>query len=183
MSAEISKAKEAVKEGVSQAKDKAEAAGRDLGRTADSLERRANAAVDSAAELAEEAGDRARGVAHNLRETVRDVGDKAAAQLGTAREALSETGERIAETLRHSAEKADLKKMQESVVNAVSSGVAATATALREGDVAGLADDLRSAARRHPGTFILGAAALGFIAGRFLLASRDEADRRRGGRY
>ncbi len=106
-------------------------------------------------------------------EAVGSVRTAVADRVDSARDALSETGDRLAETLRRAAEHADVNALKDGVAAAVSTGVAATATALRERSVTELVDDIHAAARRHPGLFMAGAALAGFALARLLTSSRE----------
>jgi len=53
--------------------------------------------------------------------------------------------------------------------------VGSLATHLREDSIEDLYHDVRQLAQRHPGMFLLGSAAVGLVAARFMKASADEA--------
>lgn len=54
------------------------------------------------------------------------------------------------------------------LTNRVASGLERTASRLDEGGIQGVVQDVESYARRHPGQFLLGAAAAGFVVGRLI---------------
>ena len=57
----------------------------------------------------------------------------------------------------------------------LANGVGTFATRLREDSIEDLYRDMRQLATRHPGMFLLGSAAIGLVAARFMKASSDEA--------
>src|SRR5687767_964050 len=57
----------------------------------------------------------------------------------------------------------------------LANGVGTFATRLREDSIEDLYRDMRQLATRHPGMFLLGSAAIGLVAARFMKASADEA--------
>lgn len=57
----------------------------------------------------------------------------------------------------------------------VANSVGTFATRLREDSIEDIYRDMRQLAQRHPGMFLLGSAALGLVAARFMKASSEEA--------
>lgn len=57
----------------------------------------------------------------------------------------------------------------------VANSVGTFATRLREDSIEDIYQDVRQLAQRHPGMFLLGSAALGLVAARFMKASSEEA--------
>jgi len=57
----------------------------------------------------------------------------------------------------------------------LANGVGTFATRLREDSIEDLYREMRQLATRHPGMFLLGSAAVGLVAARFIKASADEA--------
>jgi hypothetical protein len=57
----------------------------------------------------------------------------------------------------------------------LANGVGTFATRLREDSIEDIYRDMRQLATRHPGMFLLGSAAIGLVAARFMKASADEA--------
>ena len=57
----------------------------------------------------------------------------------------------------------------------LANGVGTFATRLREDSIEDLYRDMRQLATRHPGMFLLGSAAIGLVAARFMKASAEEA--------
>ena len=61
-----------------------------------------------------------------------------------------------------------------SYASQLANGVGTLATRLREDSVEDIYRDMRQLATRHPGMFLLGSAALGLVAARFMKASADQ---------
>ena len=57
----------------------------------------------------------------------------------------------------------------------LANGVGTLATRLREDSIEDIYRDMRQLATRHPGMFLLGSAAIGLVAARFMKASAEEA--------
>jgi uncharacterized phage infection (PIP) family protein YhgE len=57
----------------------------------------------------------------------------------------------------------------------LANGVGTFATRLREDSIEDIYQDMRQLATRHPGMFLLGSAAIGLVAARFMKASAEEA--------
>ena len=57
----------------------------------------------------------------------------------------------------------------------VANSVGTLATRLREDSIEDIYQDMRQLATRHPGMFLLGSAAIGLVAARFMKASADQA--------
>lgn len=57
----------------------------------------------------------------------------------------------------------------------LANGVGTFATRLREDSIEDIYRDMRELASRHPGMFLLGSAAIGLVAARFMKASAEEA--------
>lgn len=155
--------------------------------------RRAKAGIDDAedgvtalaakaARTAKDAVDGAQKGGAKLRAAAASARDAAGEKLEEMGDSLHETGERLKQSAQRAGGRDDLRALQDSISAAVTSGFSAATDALREGRVAGVAADLRDAARRNPAPFILGAAVAGFVVGRFLLSARDDREhqRRRG---
>jgi hypothetical protein len=109
----------------------------------------------------EEARSQATGLAGEARDQLRHQAD---AQTARAAESLRMVGSDLASM-------ADASEHPDSTVTKVTremaSGVGRMAGRLEDRGIEGTLDDVKRYARRNPGTFILGAAALGFMAGRF----------------
>jgi vacuolar-type H+-ATPase subunit H len=121
--------------------------------------------VDGAKEQAGEVAHEVRSQAGNLAGDARD----------RLREQADEQADRVAASLRTvSSDLASISECGEhgdgavaSVSRELANGVDRLAGRVESGGIDGLLDDTRRYARRNPGQFLLGAAALGFLAGRF----------------
>lgn len=151
------------------------------------VEQARSEAKDVAGRATAEAGD----VVGQAKQQAGDVMHEARSQAGTlARDARTKMREqadsqasRVAESLRTVS--GDLKSVSEcgehgegavaSISRELAGGVDRFAGKLEHGGIDGLLDDTRRFARRNPGQFLLGAAALGFIAGRFFRNTDTEA--------
>ena len=140
---------------------------------------RAKDAVASAMDVAGEAGrtatDEVKAKASEAYETMRDAAGESAS---AARDTLVGAANRLAETLQAEAQAID--GMPARVLHGIAGGVTSVTDGLRGrtlGDVLAGAQDY---ARRHPGTFAVGAAVAGFALARFLgaSASRQSAEAR-----
>jgi vacuolar-type H+-ATPase subunit H len=122
--------------------------------------------VDEAREQASHVMDEARSQATDLAGEARDqLRHQADAQTARAAESLRTVGSDLASM-------ADASEHPDSAVTKVTRemahGVERMAGRLEDRGIDGTLDDVKRYARRHPGTFIVGAATLGFVAGRFL---------------
>jgi len=148
----------------------------------------ASAAKEEASNVASTATQGGQQVAGTAVEQGRRVADEAAAQarsvLDDARQQVSEQAssqqQKAASTLRSLGE--DLSSMADSsesglgsqLVRQASDQVQQVAGWLEDRDPAAVIDDVRNFARRRPGTFLLGAAAAGLVAGRLTRGAVDE---------
>jgi aspartokinase len=146
-----------------------------LAATADKAKETAAAAVDVASEAGRAVKAEVKAHAADTLNTVRTAaGERAEA----ARDTLVSAGERLSETLQTEAETAD--GMSSRVLNGLAGGVATVTNSLRGRTLGDLMADTKDYARRHPGTFAVGAAVAGFALARFLRASatRQSAEAR-----
>ena len=126
----------------------------------------AAAALDVAGEAGRAVTDEAKARAAETLEVVQDVaGERADA----ARDTLVSTGERLAETLKAEAGATD--GMPARLLSGLAGGVTTVTESLRGRTLGDLVVDAKDYARRHPGTFAVGAAVVGFALARFLRAS------------
>lgn len=161
-----------------------------------------HAATDKAAEAVEQAADKVQEAAQkgtaSLSSTLRkaqetavdakeavingatsamaNVRDIAVEKADDARETLSDVGERLASTLERASAEAPTDALKTRVLSSVAQGLTLASSTLRDRSVADLSDDVRLLAKRHPGTFMVAAAVVGFAAARFVRSSA----RRRG---
>jgi aspartokinase len=146
-----------------------------LADTADKVKETAAAAMDVAGEAGRTVTAEAKARAADTMETVRTAaGERADA----ARDTLVSAGERLAETLQNEASATD--GISSRVFNGLASGVTTVTDGLRGRTLGDLLSDAQDYARRHPGTFAVGAAVAGFALARFLRSSgvRQSADAR-----
>jgi hypothetical protein len=146
-------------------------------------------ATDKAGEVASAATDSAGQVASTAVEQARQVAGEAKAQVsslvadarGTVRGQAETQTQQLADALARLGDQArallegrpdDAPALTGHARNAADQ-LDQMAGRLRTGGVDGLLHDLRSFARRRPGTFLLGAGLAGFAAGRLVRASRD----------
>jgi hypothetical protein len=118
----------------------------------------ADTAREQAGEVVGEAKDRARDVVGDVREELRRRADEQGAR---AAGALHETGRQ----LRSMADSGE-DNVLTGVVSQAAQQVEQLASRLDDGGVERVLDDVRSFARRKPGTFLLAAGAAGFVIGR-----------------
>jgi aspartokinase len=146
-----------------------------LAATADKVKETAAAAVDLAAEAGRKVKTEVKAHAGDALDTVRTA---AGEQADAARDTLVHAGERLSETLQTEAQSTD--GMSSRVLNGLAGGVATVTDSLRGRTLGDLVADAKDYARRHPGTFAVGAAVAGFALSRFLRASgaRSQAEAR-----
>lgn len=146
---------------------------------------RASEAVDkareSAGEVASTAQEQARGVVDESRTQIRHVTSEVRGRIGE--ETRTQT-QRASQTLRHwsddlasMAEGADADSPVSGVVRRVAASGHDAADFLDERGVEGMAEEVRSFARRRPGVFLVGAVLAGFAVGRLAKAvTQDSAE-------
>ncbi|MEE4119747.1 MAG: hypothetical protein V2I65_12085 [Paracoccaceae bacterium] len=139
----------------------------------------ADRARREAGEEARRAGDEmraaARGVRDHAGDAVRDAGriarDEANARVGRAADGAAAEAERAATAAEDAAGDYPDRAMPGRTLEGVSAFLEDTAHSLRRADLESVADDVTRFARRHPLTFLAGAAAIGFAAARLARAA------------
>jgi hypothetical protein len=107
--------------------------------------------------------------------------DMAAERTERAKGAVAEEVSSVAHALRTAADDLREGSAQERTFAQIADTLADTAEAIRDKDLGEMVREATDMARRHPMTFLGGAALLGFTAVRFAKASRDDVWRRRPG--
>jgi hypothetical protein len=139
-------------------------------------------------------GSSSTGSTDSLSETARRTASDAAAaargmaadQTDRAREAVADEVSGVAHALRTAADDLREGSAQERTFAQIADTLADAAEAIRDKDLGEMMHEATRMARRHPMTFLGGAALLGFTAVRFARASRDGGERvtaRRGAGY
>jgi aspartokinase len=137
-----------------------------LAATADKAKETAAAAMHLAGDAGRTVKAEAKARAADTMETVRNAaGERADA----ARDTLVSAGERLAETLQ--SEAGATEGMSSRVLNGLAGGVTTATDGLRGRTLGELFTGAQDYARRHPGTFAVGAAVAGFALARFLRSS------------
>lgn len=125
-----------------------------------------------------------KGMADTARRTAADAADAArgmaAEQTERAKSAVAEEVSSVAHALRTAADDLREGSAQERTFAQIADTLADTAEAIRGKDLGQMMQEATDMARRHPMTFLGGAALLGFTAVRFAKASREGDHRRRG---
>ncbi len=109
--------------------------------------------------VASEARDHARHLAHRTKEELRAQADERASQFS---ESLRDVGSQLRSLANGNAQEG----MVADVSRDLGHRVQGFADRIEQGGIDGVLDDVRRAARRHPGMFLAGAAAAGFLAAR-----------------
>jgi hypothetical protein len=146
-----------------------------LAATADKAKETASAAMEAAGEAGRTMKAEVKAHAADTMNTVRNAaGEKAEA----ARDTLVNAGERLAETLENEASATE--GMPSRMLSGLASGVTTVTDSLRGRTLGDILADAQDYARRHPGTFAVGAAVAGFALARFLRSSsvRQSAEAR-----
>jgi gas vesicle protein len=127
-----------------------------------------------------------KGMADTARQSASDAAEAArgmaAEQTERAKSAVAEEVSSVAHALRTAADDLREGSAQERTFAQIADTLADTAEAIRDKDLCQMMQEATDIARRHPMTFLGGAALLGFTAMRFAKAS-GESDRRRRGAY
>jgi hypothetical protein len=131
---------------------------------------------DSAASAGQSMADTARRTASDATGAARDM---AAEQTERAKGAVADEVSSVAHALRTAADDLREGSAQERTFAQIADTLADAAETIRGKDLGEMVQEATEIARRHPMTFLGGAALLGFTAVRFAKASRDDADRRR----
>ena len=139
-----------------------------LAATADKARETAAAAID----LATKAGRTVKAeVASHAADTVHAVREAVGERTEAARDTLVNAGDRLSETLETEAESVD--GIPARLLTGLASGVKTVTDGLRGRTLGDMLADAQDYARRHPGTFAVGAAVAGFALARFLRASNS----------
>lgn len=137
-----------------------------LATTADKARETASAAMDVATEAGRTVKNEIKAQAVDTMHSVREVaGERSEA----ARDTLVNVGERLVETLEAEAESVD--GIPARLLSGLASGVTSVTDGLRGRTLGDMVADAQGYARRHPGTFAVGAAVAGFALARFLRSS------------
>lgn len=148
----------------------------------DKLAATAEKAKDTAASAMDMASEAGRTVKAEVKtraaDTLNTVRDVASERADAARDSIVGAGERLAETLQSDADATD--GVPARLLTGLASGVQSATDGLRGRSIGDLVSGAQDYARRHPGTFALGAAVAGFALARFLRssASRETAEAR-----
>ena len=123
------------------------------------------------------------GVADTARRTAADAADAArgmaAEQTERAKGAVADEVSNVAHALRTAADDLREGSAQERTFAQIADTLADAAETIRGKDLGEMVQEATEIARRHPMTFLGGAALLGFTAVRFAKASREDTTRRR----
>jgi aspartokinase len=134
--------------------------------TADKARETASAAMD----VATEAGRTVKNeIKTQAADTMHAVREAAGERSEAARDTLVNVGERLVETLETEAESVD--GIPARLLSGLASGVTTVTDGLRGRTLGDMVADAQGYARRHPGTFAVGAAVAGFALARFLRSS------------
>lgn len=142
---------------------------------AQAADRARREASEEARRAGEEMRSAARGVRDHASDAVRDAGrmarDEANARVGRATDSAAAEAERAATAAEDAAGDYPEGAMPGQALEGVSAFLEDTARSLRGADLESVADDVTRFARRHPLTFLAGAAAIGFAAARLARAA------------
>jgi len=119
----------------------------------------AQTAVDQGKQVAKETGRQARNLIGEVQTQLKD-------QTGTGQHKAANGLRNMGNELRSMAEHADQQSMASDVIGQVSGRMNQVADWLDQREPGQLLDEVRQFARRHPGAFLVGAAAAGALAGR-----------------
>ncbi len=134
--------------------------------TAEAAKETTVAAIEAAVEVGRTVQARAKAEASETLETLRDAAGEGA---GAARDTLVGAADRLARALKAEARATD--GVPARLLNGMAGGVSTATDGLRGRTLGDLVADAQGYARRHPGTFAVGAAVAGFALARFLGAS------------
>jgi ElaB/YqjD/DUF883 family membrane-anchored ribosome-binding protein len=121
---------------------------------------------DTAHEARRKSHERARQAKAKAGEAFDENKQRAVGQLGSVSNALRSTASRLHEEEQHQIE---------DLLDRAADGLDRARTLLQTKDLNELIGDTEKVARRHPGAFIGGAVALGFVAARFLKSSQQRS--------
>jgi hypothetical protein len=130
----------------------------------------------------EQASQVTRETAAQARHVVSDVRERVAAEAEEQAQRVSRQLGRIADELGQMAGDAPSDSMSAGAIQSAADTSRQAARFLDERGAQGLLDSARDYARRKPGTFLLGAAVAGFLAGRVAKSATGDDRRQQGGR-
>lgn len=130
-------------------------------------------AREQAGEVADTAKEEAKGVAHEASQQARESARNLKSDVSSrANEQAAKVSNTLRDTSRQLHSMADSNSESSSVVSSVvregANAADRLAGRLDQGGVEGVMADIRAWGRRNPGTFLLGAATLGFVTGRIV---------------
>jgi ElaB/YqjD/DUF883 family membrane-anchored ribosome-binding protein len=128
----------------------------------ETVQQRAGMAREEVAHVADSAKDEMRSFADEARTQVREQVDQQGAQLG---DAVHQFGSQLTGMASNAD---DPQQPSARAVRQIGDRVTSAADRFEQRGVDGLLDDIKRFARQHPGQFIAGAAAAGFLVGRLL---------------
>ncbi len=145
-----------------------------LNNTAEKAKEMATSAMDTASEAGRTVTAEVKAQASDTFDAVRDAAGERA---GAVRDTLVDAADRLADRLVTEGDGSSGLSAQ--VLNGLAGGVATVSDSLRGRTLGDLLADAQDYARRHPGTFAVGAAIAGFALARFISSSSQrEAPRR-----
>jgi hypothetical protein len=128
----------------------------------------------SAMDVASEAGQTLKsGVKAQVAETMETVREAAEDRASYLRDTVVDSGENLANTLKEQA--SATQGIPSRVLGDLANGVTSLTEGLRGRTIGDMVESAQSYARRHPGTFAVGAAVAGFALARFLRSSGARA--------
>ncbi len=145
-----------------------------LNSTADKAKEMASSAMDTATEAGRTVTAEVKAHASDTLDAVRDAAGERA---GAVRDTLVDAADRLADRL--GAEGDGTTGLSAQVLNGLAGGVATVSDSLRGRTLGDLLADAQGYARRHPGTFAVGAAIAGFALARFIGSSGQRDAHRR----
>jgi gas vesicle protein len=153
------------------------------GGTGETLRTTASTAADQGRRMADTAKSEAQNVAETAARQTRSVMSDAAQQVSgqvidqatVQRDKLSQTLRTLGDDLEQMASQGQDSGLAADLAREVAERARAFGSHLEGREPAQLLDDVRDVARRHPGTFLLGALAAGVVAGRLFRATADGA--------
>ncbi|MBS1301066.1 hypothetical protein [Loktanella sp. SALINAS62] len=130
-------------------------------------------AKSHAKSVVDEVREKAKSVASDARETVKSEVD---ARAGAARSAAAGEVNNVAAALRRAAEESRDGSAQERTFGQIANSLADVSETIGNKDLGTVVNDASSFARRHPLTFLAGAALAGFALSRFVKSSENDGE-------
>ena len=143
-----------------------------------------NEVTDRASELKDTAAEHVGAVASEAKDQARNVMDQTRSEVGRQ---LDEQGRRMGKAVRqasqqlHSMAGSSEPGVVTDITRQLGDGLESVARTVEQNGVQGIADDLRSFARRQPGLFLAGAGIAGFLVARLLRSGAMSASSGSGG--